>query len=95
MKPHRAAKNRHTAQRSVETDAALYPAYLCLVLLGQHIDTGKLTLPPTGIQKRPQVKSVIIRRVALSVVGWSKRGCLVAVDAVVEEESLHLSRGRR
>ena len=88
-------ENRHTAQRSVETDAALYPAYLCLVLLGQHIDTGKLTLPPTGIQKRPQVKSVIIRRVALSVVGWSKRGCLVAVDAVVEEESLHLSRGRR
>lgn len=48
----------------------------------------KLPQPTVIIQKLTVIKTMIIGRVSLSVVGWCQYGHLVAVDTVVSEEKL-------
>lgn len=53
-------------------------------------DTSELPDPACVIEERPEVKAVVIRAVALSVVGWCHRGHFVAVHWVHAEEVFHL-----
>ena len=54
------------------------------------IYNGELSLPVGGVEKLPQIESVIIRRVSLCMIGWSYRAHLVSIDGIVVEETLHL-----
>ena len=51
---------------------------------------GELSLPVRGVEKLPQIESVVIRRVCLCVIGWSYRAHLVSIDGIVVEETLDL-----
>lgn len=58
----------------------------CAYLL---VNLSKLPVPGRLIQKRSEVKPVIVRAVTLSVVGRSEDGRLVTVYSVTAEEMLH------
>ena len=54
------------------------------------IYNGELSLPVRGVEKLPQVESIIIRRVSLCMISWSYRAHLVPIDGIVVEEAFYL-----
>eukprot|EP00906_Rhabdomonas_costata_P010840 RCo015236 len=61
-----------------------------LHLRDQGVDLAELRSPSRGIQELAQVVAVVVGAVFLGVVRRSQHGHLVAVNGIVEEESLHL-----
>lgn len=61
-----------------------------IVLCYLVINTLELPVPMCVVEERSKVKAVVIRTVALSMVGRSNCGHLVAVHRVHPEEVLHL-----
>lgn len=53
------------------------------------INSSKLPRPSCIIEKWPQVKSIVVRAVVLSVVGGSKGGQFVTIHGIASEEELH------
>ena len=51
---------------------------------------SELSLPVRGIEKLPQIESVVIRRVCLCVIGRSYCAHLMSIDGIVVEETLDL-----
>lgn len=54
------------------------------------VDAPELPAPACVVEERPEVEAVVVRTVALGVVGRRDRGHLVAVHRVHPEEALDL-----
>jgi hypothetical protein len=64
---------------------------LCLVSQ-ELVDGVELSRPSGVVKKRAEVKSVVIWRIILGVVGGREGGALVSVDGIKVEEALDLQR---
>lgn len=70
--------------------SSLFSLLAILHALRQLIDPAKLPRPLHVVQELAVVEAVVIRRVALRVVGWRQSRLLVPIYGIVEEETLDL-----